>query len=233
MTITHDCRQIIAASPWFEGIPDEQLDKLATAAVIKRFPANSYLWTAGQVTADIYSVVSGRVRITITSETGQEFALDDWEQGAWLGEQVLGVDAPNVLEVRVMEPSELLMIPQQVVVEVGELWPIMYRNLFRSSWINTRSLYDIINAVLFYPLKARVAGRVLALMQAHGERVDGGVRLDIKLSQNDFARLSMGSRQRVNRIFREWDQQGLVESRDDHLVIRDIPGLEKEMVPFE
>lgn len=233
MTITHDCRQIIAASPWFEGIPDEQLDKLATAAVIKRFSANSYLWTAGQVTADIYSVVTGRVRITITSETGQEFALDDWEQGAWLGEQVLGVDAPNVLEVRVMEPSELLMIPQQVVVEVGELWPIMYRNLFRSSWINTRSLYDIINAVLFYPLKARVAGRVLALMQAHGERVDGGVRLDIKLSQNDFARLSMGSRQRVNRIFREWDQQGLVESRDDHLVIRDIPGLEKEMVPFE
>lgn len=233
MTAFYDRHEIIATSPWFEGIPEDLLEKLVAAATVRAFPANSFVWTAGQQTTDIYAVLSGRLRIILASETGQEFALIDWEQGAWLGEQALGVEARSKLEVRVLEPSELMVIPRQAALEVGEAWPTMYRNLFRATWSNTRGLYEILDGVLFYPLRARVAGRVLGLIQAHGERVDDGIRINIKLSQNDFARLSMGSRQRVNRIFREWDQQGLVESRDDHLLIRDVAGLEREMVPFE
>ena len=60
-----------------------------------------------------------------------------------------------------------------------------------------------------------------------------GVRIDIKLSQNDFARLAMGSRQRVNGIFRDWDKNGLVETRGEHLLIKDVEALEKELLPFE
>jgi hypothetical protein len=109
----------------------------------------------------------------------------------------------------------------------------LYRNLYRAVWVNTRGLYEILEAMLFYPLKARVAGRVLVLIADHGHRVEDGVLLDIKLSQNDFARLAMGSRQRVNGIFRDWDKQGLVESRGDYLLIKDIEGLQREMMPFE
>ena len=233
MTATYDCRDIIAGSGWFEGAPQDCLDKLANAAIVTHLPANSFIWTAGQKTSEVYSVLSGRVRISLSSAMGQEFALVDWEKGAWLGEQVLGTDAPNMLDVRVLDPADILAIPQQAVLAAGDVWPAMYRNLFRAQWINTRGMYEILSAVLFYPLRARVAGRVLQLLAEHGHRVDGGVLLDIKMSQNDFARLSMGSRQRVNRIFRDWDKLGLVETRDEHLLIKDIAGLEKEMVPFE
>ena len=233
MTATYDCRDIIAGSGWFEGAPQDCLDKLANAAIVTHLPANSFIWTAGQKTSEVYSVLSGRVRISLSSAMGQEFALVDWEKGAWLGEQVLGTEAPNMLNVRVLEPSDMLAIPRQVVLQVGEAWPMMYRNLYRAQWTNTVGMYEILSAVLFYPLHARVAGRVLQLLAEHGQRVEGGVLIDIKMSQNDFARLSMGSRQRVNRIFRDWDKRGLVETRDDHLVIKDLAGLEKEMEPFE
>jgi CRP-like cAMP-binding protein len=226
-------RSIIAQSPWFAGAPDPVLDKLAAAATLKHFSANSFIWTTGQTTGEVYGLVSGRLRISMASAMGQEFALIDWEPGAWLGEQVLGIDAPNMLEVRVLAPSDLLAIPRRAVAEAGEDWPRLYRNLFRADWVNTQGLYEILSAVLFYPLKARVAGRVLVLIEEHGQRVEDGVLLDIKLSQNDFARLAMGSRQRVNRIFRDWDKQGLVESRNDFLLIKDIEGLQREMVPFE
>jgi hypothetical protein len=43
----------------------------------------------------------------------------------------------------------------------------------------------------------------------------------------------MGSRQRVNRIFREWDKRGLVELRGDFLLIRDLEVFEQELVPFD
>ena len=228
-----DYRAFIAESPWFAGAPDPVLEKLAAAATLKHFSANSFVWTTGQKTSEVYGLVSGRLRISMASAMGQEFALIDWEPGAWLGEQVLGIEAPHMLEVRLLEPSDLLVIPGQLLLEVGQSWPELYRNLYRASWVNTRSLYEILSAVLFYPLKARVAGRVLALLEEHGQRVEDGLLLDIKLSQNDFARLSMGSRQRVNRIFRDWDKQGLVESRGEYLLIRDVRGLQGELVPFE
>ena len=233
MTDKFDKHAFITRSPWFEGAPADCLDRLAAAATVRRLAANSFLWTAGQTTGEIFGLVSGRLRISITGAAGQEYALADWEEGAWLGEQVLGIEEPNMLEVRALAASELLAIPRQVVMEIGNSWPLMYRNLYRASWVNTRGLYEILSAVMFYPLAARLAGRVLALTEEHGQRVEDGVLIDIKLSQNDFARLSLGSRQRVNRIFRDWDKRGLVVTRDDHLLIKDIRGLQREMMPFE
>ena len=57
--------------------------------------------------------------------------------------------------------------------------------------------------------------------------------LDIKVSQNDFARLALGSRQRVNRVFRDWASRGLVETREDHIWVRDLEQLEQEIDLFE
>ncbi len=226
-------RQFISQSNWFTGATDEVLDAVTGSASIKHYTGGSFVWTTGQRTTEVYGLVSGRLRISMASAMGNEYALIDWEPGAWLGEQALGTDEPNMLEVHALVPSELVVIPAQVLVEVGNRWPVLYRNLYRAAWVNTRGLYEILDALLFYPLKARVAGRVLVLMEDHGRRTDDGILLDIKLSQNDFARLSMGSRQRVNGIFREWNKQGLVESRGEYLLIKDIKGLQRELVPFE
>lgn len=223
----------ISGSAWFDGAPEAVVVRLAHAATLKHYDAGEFVWTSGQQNPDIYGLITGRLRISMPSSAGTEFALIDWEAGAWLGEQILGPNQPNMLEVQALETSDLLAIPRPVVLAAGEAWPQLYRNLYHSNWDNTRGLYEILSAVLFYPLKARVAGRVLALMSDHGRRVDGGVLLDIKLSQNDFARLAMGSRQRVNRIFRDWQKLGLLDYRDDHLLIIDSKALQDELEPFE
>lgn len=66
-------------------------------------------------------------------------------------------------------------------------------------------------------------------MAEHGHEVDGGIELDINLSQNDFARLCMGSRQRINKIFREWNEAGTVAFESDHYIIKDLAALQKEI----
>ena len=132
-----------------------------------------------------------------------------------------------------MAPSVVLGIPRQSIKDIGEDWPQLYRNLFYHQVLTSRGLYVLYSAVLFYPLKARVAGRLLDLLGEHGREVNDGVLLDMKVSQNDFARLAMGSRQRVNRIFRDWDRRGLVVSQGDRLLVTDPSQLEQEVQPFE
>jgi len=226
-------RWFIAESSWFEGAPGDILDKLTEAATFRQYQAGKCLWTLGEASREIFGVMSGRVRASVASEMGQEFAIVDQEQGSWLNHPCLVNDLGRAVEVKTLTQCDMLVLPRHAVLEVGEDWPLLYRNLFRDKVMEARGLYEILSGVLFYPLRARVAGRLLLLIEKHGQSVDEGVLIDIKISQNDFARLAMGSRQRVNRVFREWHKQGLVETRGDHLLIRDIEGLQKEVVPFE
>lgn len=82
--------------------------------------------------------------------------------------------------------------------------------------------------MLFYPLRARLAGRLLELVAEQGDEAEGAVCLNINLSQNDFARLSFGSRQRINKIFGEWSEQGIVVTQSEHYFIKDIDALVRE-----
>jgi CRP/FNR family cyclic AMP-dependent transcriptional regulator len=223
----------IASSKWFEEAPEDVLHKLVDAATLKPFHANSYLWSMGETNTEVFGIVAGRVRMYVASSNGQEFALVDREEGSWLGEACLKDDLGRLIGARTLTPSDILVIHRQVLQDVARHWPLLYRNLFSHALVTSRGLYELLSGMLFYPLKTRVAGRLLALVQEHGQQVDEGVLLDIKVSQSDFARLAMGSRQRVNRIFREWDKRGLVELRGDFLLIRDLEVFEQELVPFD
>lgn len=225
--------ELVAQSPWFQDLPEEALAELAGAAGFKDLPVGSYIYEQGRPTREIFCIVEGRVRVSLLSPNGHEFALIEREPGTWFGEPGLVDDEGRIIEATAIEPTRLLVIPRDVVLSVGDRYPRMYRNLFRYSQDVLRSLHRLIGGILFYPLKARVAGRLLYLCQEHGEPRDGGVILDIKVSQNDFARLALGSRQRVNRVFRDWSNRGLVEMRDDHLWVRDLEELEREIDLFE
>ncbi len=226
-------RDFIASSVWFEDAPDTVLDRVSDAAICQDFPANSYLWALGETNTELFGLVTGRVRMYVASSMGQEFTLVDQEPGAWLGEACLVDDQVRVIGGRAITPTLAVVIPRQALLRVGEEWPVLYRNLFRHNVVTSRGLYVLLSAVLFYPLRARVAGRLLDLASEHGQPTGAGLLLDLKVSQNEFARLAMGSRQRVNQVFREWDKSGLVVTQDDRLLITDIGQLEAEVRPFE
>ncbi|QFU76445.1 Crp/Fnr family transcriptional regulator [Halioglobus maricola] len=232
-TDSGSARTLVSDSPWFQGLPDAALEQLVAAAQIKEVASGSYIYQQGQPTTEVFCIVTGRVRVSLFSPNGHEFALVEREPGTWFGEPGLVNDEGRVIEARAIEPTRLLVISREVVLRVGAEHPRMYENLFRYSQGILRGLHELVGGILFYPLKARVAGRLLHLCQEHGVPNDGGVSLDIKVTQNDFARLALGSRQRVNRVFRDWANRNLVETREDHLWVRDLEELEQEIDLFE
>lgn len=226
-------REIIQDAHLFQGLPDIALDQLAAAADYRELPVNSYIYEQGLPTREICCLLSGRVRVSISSPNDQEFALVDHEEGTWLGLPALVGDEERIIDARVIEAARVLTISREVVLAVGDQHPIMYRNLFRHNQEIIRGLHVLMTGILFYPLRSRVAGRLMDFARDHGRQTTDGLLLDIKVSQNEFARLSLGSRQRVNKVFRDWSQRGIVLTRDDHLLIPSLELLEQEISLFE
>lgn len=222
---------LVADSPWFTGLPSSALEQLAAAASIRPYARGSEIYGQGEVTHDVYCVVTGRLRLAISSSEGHDLALTDLSHGFWFGEAVLANTAPRITSVQAMTGADVLVIPRQVVLDVAQVHPLIYRNLFHHSVAGARKLHELLGGMLFYPLRARVAARLLTFADKYGVAQQAGTRIDVKLTQNDIARLAMGSRQRVNKVLRAFTEKGLIETRDDRFVVLDRDALVAEVEP--
>lgn len=225
----YDVVAVLSRSPWFTGLPAAAHERLAKSARIRAYRKNSYLYTIGETSSDIYCILSGRVRMLLSSELGQEYAVRDLEPESWLGEQFLVTDMPTVLDMKIIENATILVIPRAVVLAVGEEYPVMYKNIFVHHIPRSRGMVLLLLGMAFYPLRSRLAGRFLALAEEHGLQGEDGVYLDVHLSQNDFAQLSLGSRQRINKILSEWREGGILEVEHNRYLIRDLAALQAEL----
>lgn len=224
-----DIAQIISEGEWFLNLPSPAIEQLASSAYVKRYSANQYLYLTGEQTNHVYYVLSGRVRVSISSSDGQEFVLTDLHPGTWFGEASLVGAKPSVQEVWVQDDSAVLLIASELMAKVAALYPTLYKNLFVSHVEQTRRMYRLLAGMLFYPLRSRLAGRLLSLMRKHGEISEQGVVLDMHMSQLDFARMSMGSRQRINKILRDWVKHDVLAKQGDKYVILDVDALSQEL----
>ena len=223
-----DIPQIISQSPWFGELPDDAQQILVSAARIETYPKHAFLYTAGDTSSKVHCLVEGHVRALITSPQGQEFGLDEFRPNSWLGEAMLFSDERKVLSVQFKAAGKTLCLPTKTVIALAEQHPSIYRNILKNQIKRNRGMYRLMAGMLFYPLKSRLAWRILYFLKRHSVKEKDGTYLDMDFTQQDLARLVFGSRQRVNKIFKHWSEIGLVVSKSKKYFIPNVKRLEKE-----
>ena len=82
--------------------------------------------------------------------------------------------------------------------------------------------------MLFYPLKSRLAFRLLVMLKVSSLTEGSSVFLKTDLTQSDFANMVGGSRQQVNKIFRQWRDKGIVHLVDGRYQVPSVNKLVAE-----
>jgi CRP/FNR family transcriptional regulator, nitrogen oxide reductase regulator len=70
-------------------------------------------------------------------------------------------------------------------------------------------------------VERRVAHALLRLAKQAGRRIEHGVQIDFPISRQDVAEMTGTTLHTVSRILSAWEQQGLVESGRQRIVLRD------------
>jgi CRP/FNR family cyclic AMP-dependent transcriptional regulator len=226
---TYSIPGLVAVCVWFQGLPAEALDELSTAARVKYFSPNSYLYKIGESTTDVFCLLSGHLRIFMEGTNNDHFAIHEIWPVFWLGDDSLTTDDARGMEAQVIAASDVLIIPRTVILSVAEKHPIMYRNLYSEYAQRTRLSSELLTDILFSSLRTRLARRMLELAKQKGEETESGIKINIRLTQSDIASMSMGSRGRVNKILREWVEAGLIAICSDQYTVLDMAGLNKEV----
>jgi len=229
-----DAKKLLENSRWTRNVSREALDGLLEHAKFRSDSRKSYIFRLGDPSSSFYGLLSGQVRLTIPAESGDEFIIIDVSEGMWFGGTSLTEYAPRTADALVLVDSQIVEIPASVVRAVAEDFPTIYKNLFSDQSLYVRLLCNLMASMLFYPLKARVATRLLMVISLYGRREGQSAYLESTLSQSDFAKQASGSRQQVNRIFRQWEEEGMVRFADGQYHVPSIRRLvdeSKSMAP--
>jgi len=212
-------RAALSRSQLFQALQPAELDAVLAQAIVRRIPRNSIILRQGDASRGAHVIVSGRVRIATNSEDGREVTLTVLGPGEVIGEMAM-LDGEEVsADVTAIEDCELLAIDRarflaMLRADSGlclRLMAVLCRRLRRSN--------AAVEDLALHDLPGRLGRLLLRLAKDYGGRSARGVRIEVRLSQKDLATIIGGSREKVNKQLRQWEQAGVLAKEGGHLVI--------------
>ena len=201
----------------FSTLSDSELAQVASAARYHSMPAQQEIIGHMDLSASVYFVVAGTVRINILAASGRQITYQLLSAGQMFGELAAIDGLPRSAAVIAETECALIELPQkQFISLVGSnsdfALAIMNRVAALSRWLTAR---------LFEYHAYNVKGRVIAELV----RLTGDGNSQVKVSDRDMASRVGTTRENVTRIVGELKNLNIVERSASGLTVLDIERL--------
>ncbi len=214
--------EMLALSPWTQGLSAEQLGRVRTAIVQREFRAGTSVCRKGDPASAWIGVIDGLVKLHSLSPAGKSVTFAGIPAGGWFGEGSVLKGERLKYDIEALRDSRIALLP-----EATFRWLLdtsIPFNRFLLTQLNER-LGQFIGMVehdrLLEP-DARVARALAGLFNPH---LYPDTKPHIQISQEELGYLAGASRQRVNRALQVLGKAGLVKIDYGLVTVLDLDGL--------
>lgn len=216
----------LAAIPFFSGLDPAALESVAASTRARRFRRGEVIFHLGDPGDALFVIVSGDVKISLPSETGDEAILATLRPGEVFGELALLDGAPRSATATAISPTETVVLPRERFRELIATEAGVRDALLASIAGELRRLTTHVEELHFLDITGRLAARLVRLAGEGGASApDGSVRLRANLTQADLASMVGCTRQSVNKLLGQFTDDGYLRQDRDGIVILDLGGL--------
>ena len=212
-------RAALTKSPLFQALQPDEIDAVLAQIAVRKTARGTTILRRGDASPGALVIMMGRVRIATTSEDGREVTLGMLGPGDVLGEMSLLDGEAVSADAIALEDCVLLLIERGRFMRLlrsssdlcVRLMGVLCQRLRRSN----AALEDM--ALLGLP--ARLGRLLLRLAKDTGTPLPHGTRIEVKLSQKDISTIVGGSREKVNRQLRQWEDGGAIGRDGGRIVV--------------
>lgn len=220
-------RALLTNVPLFQGLGPEELDALVPVTRRVSLTKREELFHKGDEGAQVYVVIRGKLKVLTTSDSGDDVVFSILGPGEVFGEIALLGGTPRTATVTAIDPCELLIIDRRDFLSFLRGHPDVAINLLEVLAQRMKRVSEFVEDTLFLNLPLRLAKKLVSLSQAYGQPHAEGVRLDLKLSQEEWGDLVGTTRESINKQLRAWTDEGLITIDHGYIVIHKKRELEK------
>jgi CRP/FNR family cyclic AMP-dependent transcriptional regulator len=212
-------RAALANCQLFKSLSTEELDAVLSRATLRRVARNSLILRRGDYSAGLAVILLGRVRISVTSENGKEVTLAVLGPEEVLGEMSVLDNEQCSADATALEDCVLLTVDRERLIRLLRSSADLCLRLVATLCGRLRRSNALIEDMTSLDLQSRLARLLLRLAHDYGTESMYGTRITLRLSQKDLGTLVGGSREKVNRQLRCWEDDGAITKTDGHIVI--------------
>jgi len=192
--------QFLAGIQLFATLDADELHDLAAVTRRHAFHQGEIIFHRDDPGTTLFVIKTGRVRIYISSQEGQEVALAVFGAGEAFGELALLDGQPRSASAVAIEPTETYCIQRADFIAVATHRPRIALQMLATLAHRLRQTDAMVEDLLFLDVHGRVAKKLLELAETNGARTAEGIRIDMKLTQSDLAAMVGASRESVNKV---------------------------------
>jgi len=211
--------------PFLACLTAEEVGALRLHAVARRFDRGATILHQGEVPGRVVVIDRGHAKVTSTTEDGKEVVLAFRGPGDIVGEAAALSGQPRAATVRALEPIGAMAIPVADFEALLEAEPRIALVLLR---VITARLKEAdrqqLEFAAFQTIE-RIALRLVELADRFGEPCDEGIRISLRLSQEELAGWAGASREATSKALHDLREIGLIDTQRRSLTVLSLDGL--------
>jgi len=211
---------LLAHSPLFSPLPAQERARIESRLVRRSYAEDEPIFWEGDPAEWLVIVVEGRVKMVKHSESGRETILTTFGPGQIVGEVGVLIGDAYPASAQAIEPSVTVSLRRAEYVDLVRTHPDLAWALLQELGRRLQNAHETIRSMAVEKVERRVARVLLRLASTAGERTaEGAVRITIPLSRQEIADMAGTVLETAIRTVSKFQKQGLVDTRDGHVVI--------------
>jgi CRP-like cAMP-binding protein len=212
---------------FLEALAPAEATALRALAGRRRLPAGAALFHERETGRDVIVLVSGLVKLSCVTDEGREAVLAIREPGDLIGEMSALDGAPRLATATALEPVELLALPADAFLAFLQRTPGAAMAMVRTLSRRLRDADRKRIGFLAQDTVGRVCSRLVELAERFGEPRDGGVHVDLAITQEELAGWTGSSREAAVKALRTLRELGWIATRRGGVTVLDVDALRR------
>lgn len=211
--------EFLSFVPIFSELNDDTIEKIEKIGTRKIFPKNDVILLEDEVGTALFVIVSGKVKVSRTSNDGREVILTILSDSDFFGEMAILDGQTRSATVTAIENSELFIIQRNDFLVLLRDHPEVSIALLQELTKRLRATDVKIKALSLKDAEGKVATVILQLADDVGKIQHGKVEIEKLPLQQDLANMAGTSRETISRTLHSFAKKGLIELDGNRLRI--------------
>lgn len=209
--------------PIFFNLTPAECKEVISAAREKQFLRRQTIFLEGAPCKQVILVLSGCVKTTQLGPTGCEVILRLSGPGELVGALEPYLGSNNLVTAKTTQPTTALVWDSSVFEQVSERFPVLRRNTARLLGVRLQELEERFREMSTQKIAPRLSQQLIRLSNQLRQHTKGALK--ISLSREELAQLTGTTLFTVSRLLSHWERQGIVSTRRETVVVRDLHAL--------
>ena len=215
---------VLRKHPYFADLEPDAFDQLCRYAKHVTLKRGTTLFSKGDPGTNLIAVISGTIKISISSPDGRNAILNLIEAGEIFGEIALLDGQPRSTDAIANSNCELFIIDRREFIPFVRSQPTVAMKLIELLCARLRRTSDQVEQVILQNLPGRLASALLRLSEKHKASPQGRT---IAITQQEISEMVGMTRESINKQLRAWAARNWVRLEHGAIVVLDTEALQE------